>query len=194
MKLFSKVRNVNDIKDIFFKNYDSSNPAYLPDVVESGLNSLNNLGDVAKNNLVIYSDIIDSYFGLSKDQVIIQDKLKTILTTSILLDKCYDETKVLNEKEFLTLAYFLTYEDPILVNSYVKLYNKEILNLVCSRFNDYSLREELLEIINIKFLDKEINTEEEMFKYISDIDDKEIRLTHLNLMNEIAYQNVRGVI
>jgi len=194
MKLFSKVRNVNDIKETFMKNYDSSNQLYFSDIVESGLDSMNHLDDVSKNNLVIYSGIIDSYFGLSNEQNVVRDELSTVLTTAILLDKHYDETKVLNEKEFLTLAYFLTYEDIQLIDNYVKLYNKEILNLLCSRFDNYALREDVLEIVDCKISNLELNNHEDMFKYISDIKNEDIKSIHSALMDEISSKSLRGIL
>ena len=139
MKLFSKVKSVKDVNKIFFDNYDSANISYFPDVVEEGLNSLNNLEGVALNDFIKYCGSIDNYFGNGEDAITIQDKLKTVLTTSILLDKHYQEIEKLTEEEFLTLAYFLTAEVPSLIDNSISSFLSSGTKTVIRTSAAYSL-------------------------------------------------------
>ncbi|MBE6158108.1 MAG: hypothetical protein E7160_04900 [Firmicutes bacterium] len=196
MKLFSKVKNVNDIKTIFFDNYNSSKFAYLSDVVESGIKSLDNLDSEVVSELIKRCTSIDNYFGAGKDAITINDKLKTVLTTSMLLDKCRDKVKELNEQEFLTLAYFLTSEVPDLINNYVDLYNKEVLETLCIKFDQYIVRQDLLDVIDMKVSDMEFNNQEEIIKYINDIDKEKVDKVYLEMQQNIvsSHEGIRGAL
>ena len=196
MKLFSKVKNVNDIKTIFFDNYNSSKFAYLSDVVESGIKSLDNLDSEVVSELIKRCTSIDNYFGTGKDAITINDKLKTVLTTSMLLDKCRDKVKELNEQEFLTLAYFLTSEVPDLINNYVDLYNKEVLETLCFKFDQYTVRQDLLDVIDMKVSDMEFNNQEEIIKYINDIDKEKVDKVYLEMQQNIvsSHEGIRGAL
>ena len=49
------------------------------------------------------------------------------------------------------------------------------MNLLCSRFDDYNVRQNVLDDIDFKVGNIELNNKEDIFKYISDLKEDEIK-------------------
>ena len=175
MKLFSEVKNKEELKEVLLNADEYNKGAYNPDIIEQGFNSINELDSLKESYLVSFGDKIDKYFGLGNDKLVIRNKLSTTFATAILIDKCYDGISNLDEKEFLTLAFYLSYVDPNLFDQYVLLCNKKVLNSLCTRFDDYMDREYIMEYLGDKIDSQEVD---KLFDVVSTVDVSEARKMH----------------
>ncbi len=187
MKLFSKIRNKSDIKDIFLEYYDDTSSQYYQDTIEESLTSLNRLDSKKENFLIALSQSVDTYFvEKESDKKEVANKLNTIMTSALILDKFYQETESLNDKEFISIAFFCSSQIPEFIESKINIYNKNILSLLCSRFENYDDKEHLLEIIDYKVENSKIKGEEDIISFIGTTSQEDINDLYSEYGNDLV--------
>ena len=134
------------------------------DCIVRGVEALSNISDEGQERLIKTSFMIDKSFreaaAVNKN---CSRKLPIILKSADLLANFPDKVKDLTNEELILISYFYSvYQIPFTDKRFEFFFDKEVLNSVQCKTNDYNKQSDIFEVIDTKLCDMNINDMDEL--------------------------------
>lgn len=161
-KIWNEKPTYQNIKNSLIELLVANKTSAREDLIEFGLQSLQRLEKDERVVSIIYKiDKICPPF----------QKIPSILTTSILLDKYKEKTERLTDDELTFLSIYSSVGDLDYKRECIEKYNHQVLNEICKKTTNIYKRVDYLTLLESKFLTDE---KSEMIEFIKEKNTKEL--------------------
>jgi len=160
--IFEEVNSYKDIKNVIEENLTIIyKNIYDQQLLETGLKAVKKISSKEEKRLVAIAHLIDKYYN-NKDIKgnNARKKVPVLLLSILYLDKFYEDIKLYSNAEIILLSGYAMIGDLRSMARYKDLFSRNLLNYVHNKTNNYIEKEELLEIIEHKYV---YNSELEQF-------------------------------
>ena len=182
---FKEAKTKEDIIKVCSENYLEYENYCNVGIMEIGFIRYKNLDEEKEKKLIDVAHLTDKEFKIKDftDEERNLRKISTVMTSTVLLDKYYDKVKSLTPEELIILSNFMSTAELYLFNDILKLYNKNIMESINHKSDNFLDKEFLIEFSYEKLKEEGI-TSNKIEKFIEETSKEELENMHNESMEE----------